>query len=384
MAAKVGISGNLKTMQLSELLQWLALGQKTGTLLIEGHGVQKRIYFQDGRINFTSSSDPREYLGQFLVSHGYITEDELKKGMEVQEESKILLGRILLMINAISETDLVRLMRRKAEESIYDVFLWEDGNFEFTDGEQPDLKMVPLSLDLTSIILEGLHRYDEWKRIRDRVPDSTVIPIISRPLDLDSLAERERLMVPHIDGQRSIEEIALQTHNAEFAVSRFVYEGLASGAMTLAQGVPRRAAAVVAGSGSVATDVEHFLQRGKASLKEDPQAAYRMFKVASDLAPADGRAAEALRDAEREIRTKADKDGVTEDKIPELAITIPELTERTFSPQEGFVLSRINGHWDVKSIMKISPIKELEILMIFQRLWKDGVIRWKKQVPAKK
>jgi hypothetical protein len=191
-------------------------------------------------------------------------------------------------------------------------------------------------------------------------------------------------MVPHIDGQRSIEEIALQTHNAEFAVSRFVYEGLATGAMTLAQGVPRRAAAVVAGSGSVSTDVEHFLQRGKASLKDDPQAAYRMFKVASDLAPADGRAAEALRDAEREIRTKADMDGVTGDKIPELAITIPQLTERTFSPQEGFVLSRINGHWDVKSIMKISPIKELEILMIFQRLSKDGVIRWKKPFATKK
>jgi hypothetical protein len=118
-------------MQLSELLQWLALGQKTGTLLIEGRGVQKRLYFQNGRINFTSSSDRREYLGQFLVSHGYITEDELKKAMEVQEESKILLGRILLMINAISETDLLRLMRRKAEESIYDIFLWEDGNFEF-------------------------------------------------------------------------------------------------------------------------------------------------------------------------------------------------------------------------------------------------------------
>ena len=27
--------------------------------------------------------------------------------------------------------------------------------------------------------------------------------------------------------------------------------------------------------------------------------------------------------------------------------------------------------------MKISPIKELEVLMIFQRFLKDGVIRWK-------
>ena len=115
-------------MQLSELLQWLSLGQKTGTLLIDGHGVEKRIYFHNGRINSSSSSDQREYLGHFLVSHGYITEEELKMAMEVQEESNILLGKILVMINAISETDLLRLMRKKAEESIYDVFLWNEGN----------------------------------------------------------------------------------------------------------------------------------------------------------------------------------------------------------------------------------------------------------------
>ena len=43
------------------------------------------------------------------------------------------------------------------------------------------------------------------------------------------------------------------------------------------------------------------------------------------------------------------------------------------------MLSRINGSWDVKSIMKISPIKELEVLMIFQQFTKNGVIRWKKK-----
>ncbi len=365
-------------MQLSELLQWLALGQKTGTLVIEGHGVQKRLFFQNGKINFTSSSDQREYLGQFLVSHGYITEEELKKAMEVQEESKILLGRILLMINAISETDLLRLMKRKAEESIYDVFLWEDATFEFVEGTQPDLRMVPQSLDVTSIILEGLHRFDEWKRIRERVPDASAVPVILRPLNLDTLQESERLIVPHVNGQRSVEEIALQTHNAEFAVSRFIYECLCDGTMTLAQAAPRRSRAVATAPGAVDTDVEHFLQRGQASLKEDPQAAYRMFRVASDLDPADGRATEAVRDAEREIRAALERDGVTGEKIPELSISIPELTERTFSPHEGFVLSRINSQWDVKSITKISPIKELEVLMIFQRLWKDGVIRWKK------
>jgi hypothetical protein len=374
----LGINGNLKTMQLSELLQWLSLGQKTGTLVMESRGVAKRIYFQGGRIASSSSSDHREYLGHFLVSHGYITEEELKMAMEVQEESNILLGKILVMINAISETDLLRLMRKKAEESIYDCFLWEEGSFEFTDGDLAELKMVPLSLDVTGIVMEGLRRYDEWSQIRQQVPDSSVVPQIVQPLSLETLSEQEKLVVPYIDGQRSVEEIALQTHNAEFIVSRLIFEGLRSGSMMLVEAEPARKIAA-AGSRVVENDVDHFLQRGKAELKSDPHAAYRMFKVASDLDPGNGRAIEAMRDAERRIKKALEKDGVKGDRVPELAIPLMDLTKRAFSPHEGFILSRINGQWDVKSIMKISPIKELEVLMIFQRLLKDKVIRWKAQ-----
>ncbi len=371
----MGITGNLKTMQLGELFQWLSLGSKTGTLLIDGHGVEKRIYFQDGRIASTSSSDQREYLGHFLVSNGFITEEELKMAMEVQEESQILLGKILVMINAIAEADLLRLMRKKAEESIYDVFLWTEGNFEFVDGEMPDQKMVPLSLDVTGIIMEGMRRYDEWQLIRQRVPDSTVVPDIVRPLDMESVGDREKLIVPYIDGQRSIEEIALQTHNAEFVVSKLISEGLRTGTMRLSEKRAQRPAAPDFAAG--ASEVDHFLQRGRAQLKDDPHAAYRLFKAAHELDQGDGRTTEALREAERAIKAALDRDGVSGEKVPELAVPLASLTQRSFSPHEGFVLSRINGQWDVKSIMKISPIKELEVLVIFQKLLKDDVIRWK-------
>ncbi len=373
----MGITGNLKTMQLGELLQWLSLGNKTGTLLIDGHGVEKRVYFQDGRIASTSSSSEREYLGHFLVSHGFITEEELKMAMEVQEESQILLGKILVMINAIAESDLLRLMKKKAEESIYDVFLWTEGDFEFLDGEMPDQKMVPLSLDVTGIIMEGTRRYDEWQMIRQRISDSSVVPEIVRPLDMDVLADREKLIVPYIDGQRSIEEIALQTHNAEFTVSKLISDGLRSSSIRLLESRPRREA--VAAMAAAGSEVDHFLQRGRAQLKDDPQAAYRMFKVAYELDPTDGRTSESIRDAEREIKAALAADGVSGEKIPELAIAMQSLTEHSFSPHEGFVLSRINAQWDVKSIMKISPMKELEVLMIFQKFLRDGVIRWKER-----
>ena len=371
----MGITGNLKTMQLGELFQWLSLGSKTGTLLIDGHGVEKRIYFQEGRIASTSSSDQREYLGHFLVSNGFITEEELKMAMEVQEESQILLGKILVMINAIAESDLLRLMRKKAEESIYDVFLWTEGSFEFVDGDLPDQKMVPLSLDVTGIVMEGMRRYDEWQLIRQRVPDSTVVPDIVRTLDIDKLGDREKLIIPYIDGQRSIEEIALQTHNAEFVVSKLVADGLRSGTMRLTEARRREPAAAPLPAGG--SEIDHFLQRGRAQLKEDPQAAYRLFKAAAELDPSDGRTSDALREAARAIKAALDKDGVSGDRVPELAVALAALTKRSFTPHEGFVLSRINGQWDVKSIMKISPMKELDVLIIFQKLLKDGVIRWK-------
>src|SRR3954469_6674853 len=115
----MGVSGNLRTMQPGDLLQWLSLGQKSGTLVVSRAGVVKKIFFRKGRVISSASNDPREYLGQFLISHGFLTEPELKKAMEVQQQSGILIGKILVMIEVINEPDLVRFMRLKAEEEIY-------------------------------------------------------------------------------------------------------------------------------------------------------------------------------------------------------------------------------------------------------------------------
>jgi hypothetical protein len=201
-----------------------------------------------------------------------------------------------------------------------------------------------------------------------------VVPEVIRPLDMDALADREKLIVPYIDGVRTIEEIALQTHNAEFNVSKMVCDGLRAGTMRLAELRTKLEPPSAPASGS---EIDHFLQRGRAQIKSDPQAAYRMFKAAYELDPSNGRTSEAMREAEREIKAALSRDGVSVEKVPELAIPLGALTQRSFSPQEGFVLSRINGQWDVKAIMKISPMKELDVLMIFQKLRRDEVIRWK-------
>src|ERR1700730_11966655 len=196
----MGVSGNLKTMLPGDLLQWLSLGQKTGTLVVTSRSVEKKIFFKQGRVISSASNDPRDYLGQFLISHGFISEQELMKAMEVQQQSGILLGKILVMIEVIPESDLMRLMRLKAEEEIYDIFLWREGEFRFLDDELPTMEMIPLKVDVTGIIMEGTGRVDEGSRIRELIPHDVMSPIVARTIDPSDLDEVQRTIVNAVDG----------------------------------------------------------------------------------------------------------------------------------------------------------------------------------------
>ena len=220
----MGIVGNLRTMQLEELLQWLSQSKKSGTLEINSGKVEKRIYFKDGRILSSSSSKPEEYLGHFLVSHGLISEMELAKAIELQEKTRTLLGKILVTTGALRENDLHRMLRFKAEESIYDIFAWTEADFRFLDDVLPESAMVPMSLDVTAIVMEGVQRVDEWRRIRQLIPTSEAIPVSVGELEFDHARPGERRILELIDDNRTVEEIRVQTHSSEFHVARVLFE----------------------------------------------------------------------------------------------------------------------------------------------------------------
>ncbi|MEO8037089.1 MAG: hypothetical protein ABI837_21865, partial [Acidobacteriota bacterium] len=66
--------------------------------------------------------------------------------------------------------------------------------------------------------------------------------------------------------------------------------------------------------------------------------------------------------------------GIADNKVARVSKSLDEITQMNFTPNEGFILSRINGQWDIGSLIKISPIRETEAMLIFYKLWKDGII----------
>ena len=381
----MGLSGNLRTMLPGDLLQWLSLGQKTGTLVITNKRVEKKIFFRTGRVISSASNDPREYLGQFLMSHGYLTEPELKKAMEVQTQSGILLGKILVMIDVIGEKDLQRLMRLKAEEEIYDIFLWDDGDFYFIDDQLPQMEMISLQVDVTGIIMEGTRRVDEWARIREVVPNDTVVPVPVKDIDPTELEEHELLIARAIDGKRSIAEIVLETRSSEFAVSGTVSTLVRQGAIDVVDASVEKAAAVPTAEMPAVKapraefneddEIVSILNGAQNALRSrDFEKTQRLLRAAQNLDPNHPKVRSAIKGAETVILGELRGQGLLDSKIPRVARSLEEITQMNFSPNEGFILSRINGTWDIGSLIKISPIRETDAMLIFHKLWKDGII----------
>ena len=114
----MGLSGNLSTMSLAEILQWLSIGAKTGTLMVDGHGIKKEVYFHGGKISSASSSDPRELIGQFLISSNKLTERQLQVALDMQSRDNVMLGNILLQLPAAAESRSYVVMEEVKEDML--------------------------------------------------------------------------------------------------------------------------------------------------------------------------------------------------------------------------------------------------------------------------
>lgn len=386
----MSIAGNLKTMPLSELLQWLGQSAKSGTLVIDNHKVQKRVYFRDGRIISSSSTDPREYLGHFLVSYGFISEEELNKAVAMQEQSKMLLGKILTTIGAISEDDLHRLLRQKAEEAVYDVFSWPEGEFRFIDGELPEHAMIPMNLEVTAIVLEGAHRLDEWKRIRAEIPTNKVIPVSVSDLLADpKLNPGQRQVLEAVNDDRTIEEIQIETHSSEYRVSKVIFEQYQKGRIKLvkprwetgpkavevappvAAPVPVVPAAPSAPTGGFSgeIDADALLAQAQTLLAQgNYEKGLRFLRAARALEPDAKKTQAALQQGEEQVTAAIEQAGLSLGSIPKLERTMQELTTLQLTQQEGLMMTRINGSYDIRSIVKTGTLPPVEALLVFYRL----------------
>src|SRR6185436_2655063 len=166
----MGISGNLATMNVSDLLQFMATGRKTGMLKFDRGKIVKQIYFENGLIIGSNTNDPKEYLGQLLIHYGKLNEAQLRAALQIQRDSGGRLGEILITTKVLQSEEVVEILRIRTLDIIYDLFLWTEAQFELHDNETPPPHFIRIEVQPTKVIMDGAYRSDEWQRYRVLIP----------------------------------------------------------------------------------------------------------------------------------------------------------------------------------------------------------------------
>jgi len=220
----MGLCGNIETMSVPELFGWVGSGKKSGTLEVERDKITKRIMFHEGRVVGCSSNEPATLMGQFLLSRGKITREQLGEAMRRQKQSESNLGELLIEMGAISLTDQDEFVANKAEETICGLFDWNEAVFRFYTDALPDPNVLHVDLEIREVLERGLKRSAERKRSSETISDPGIV--LQRtgrpePPELAGLPAAKRVFAL-IDGKKTVAEILLHSHAPEFLVTRFL------------------------------------------------------------------------------------------------------------------------------------------------------------------
>lgn len=362
-------------MSVPDLLQFLAAGRKTGTLRFGRGKVIKEIYLENGLIVGANTNDPKEYFGQVLIHYGKLDEAQLQAAMEIQRNSGGKLGEILSAKGFLTEAGVLEILRVRTLDIIYDLFIWEEAHFEFFDYEPLPDDVIRIEVVPTNVIMEGIYRIDELARYRTLIPsDRALLELGTGWTSTLNVGKEVRQILYFVEKRMSVAEICYNMHASSFHIYAQLYDLVSKGIARVAGEVPE-ALETVPELTDLPESIEELLWLARRELKEgNAEMALSLIQRVLRQEPKNPDAQSLLLEAEELFIKQAYASQLSPHAVPKVLVQHESLTEQQLGPQEGFVLSRINGEWDIQSILSICPFREADSLRMMKTLLNKGII----------
>jgi len=167
----MSLQGSLKHLQLADVIQLISVSGKTGMFHLKKEDRIGEIYLKDGNIV-------------------HATLEEIK-----------------------------------GEEAVYELAIWNDGEFNFEPDIEASVKTI--SKSNTNLLMEAARRLDEWRVLSRKIPSMDMIPefVVDQGQERGQiqLNTSEWLILSKIDGHHDIRTIAKTCNLAVFDVSKVLY-----------------------------------------------------------------------------------------------------------------------------------------------------------------
>ncbi len=238
----MALSGTLDTVPAAELLQFLGLGRKTGTLTVRSCGSQRGLVLEDGVVVSSYSDHPAQFLGEQLLRLGLVDSPTLQLARRQAEGARRPLGLVLLELGALDAERLREILIDKAIDASRDIFDWRRGTFAFVEGKVLEEGTPRIALETQSMLLEVAYRIDHWEILRAEFPDDDVMVCqIADPILAEVDCEDARLVLGSIspDGV-TIAALCRRVHRPAFWVYTKLYDLQRAGQLRVTRSTTER------------------------------------------------------------------------------------------------------------------------------------------------
>ncbi|KAA0259439.1 DUF4388 domain-containing protein [Deferribacter autotrophicus] len=357
MAFNSQLIGDLKSISVPDVFQWVSQNRKSGFLFFQRETEEVKVFFSDGFIINTSSNIPEFLLGKLLIRYKKIDKKNLANVLKTQLKEKRPLGQLLIAKGFITKDELNDIIKQQIIEITVYLLGWDKGYFYFEEKRYS--KNLDFSISVDEILFECIRRKDELDLYKKVLDESDIIKVVDSS-DLSGDLKK------FIDGKRCIGEILFEIGGDYLETYKQLYQLFLD---------------------------KKIEKIGKKEVKEDPTVS---FLVALELYGR-GRIYESY-NITKNLYDKYKSSQIIKNFYQNLVIFVNNffekkvggenscfkvnsyklLDQRIFlTPKEGFILSRISEYPCFDELYKVVNIEKTELKLVLIKLYKLNLIMLK-------
>lgn len=318
------LSGDLSTMALADVLQWVDATRMRALVRVErGEGVAAWLYANERMVVAGSPPHPR--------------------------------GRLATDGSPESPGPGLRAL---TIEGLLDLFLWRDGRFELRESAARPVPGIDVEMPLQFLVMEGLRLLDEQPRLEKTYPDDKA-RLAATDVDPTELDTVQSAIYQLAESAPALGEARLVLGLSRPALLRRVDELRARGLVEV-EGIAH------------GPDVEgNLIDQAQILLRERQYAeAAHVFRSLLASNPADARVRRLLNEAER-LEIEA---AYTLFSPTDVVTLVGEPTRHRLSGADQAILDALTRPRSVAVLVLVSPLRELETLKALERMLGKGIV----------
>jgi hypothetical protein len=362
----MSIRGALSTMPAEDVLEWIARRKISGVVSFEHAGAIRSLGVGDASLQWSASNRSEEQLGNVLVLSGLISERALVDALEARAQTGVPLGKVLQMSGAVTEEVLTQSLATKIREAVTDVCIWKEGTFEVVPRTHVPSSGVQAKLAIDVCLTVARRRGAELTHALSIVggDDSTFyVPSGATPPPVEDAIDVERVWT-HVQAGMSVAQIASAMGGERYAVTRCLAVWVEQGGLV----VDRRKKQRTESAMELADGARSRLSEG------DRAGALSLATQALRRDPGDAEVRRIFARVERARVAELGRQLLARHTVPHLVTEPDAIDTLPLTQGERELARRVDGCWDLLSLIRLAPMREAEALLAFSRLAELGVV----------